>query len=161
MNHEVGHANGETANAEIAAGAAVSTEKSDETAQMEQFQDGSLHPVIEQYFQTLNAGEFQVTAELFAEHGILHPPFEAEVVGPEAIATYLQAEAKDLRLVPLRSRDRTLETGDTEFDIRGRVHTPLLRVNVAWRLILNPEQQLLTAEVKLLASLAELLPFRP
>jgi SnoaL-like domain len=160
MNHEVGNANAENANAEIVTGAAVSAGEIDETVQMEQIQVGSLHPVIEQYFQTLNAGEFQATAALFAENGILHPPFEAELVGPEEIATYLQAEAKDLHLVPLKSSDRILETGDTEFDIRGRVKTPLLQVNVAWRLILNPAQQLLRAEVKLLATLAELLPFR-
>jgi len=131
-----------------------------DASETESIQTGSLHPVIEQYFQTLNAGEFPATAELFAEHGVLHPPFASEIIGPEAIATYLQAEAKELHLVPRRSRDRLLETGDTEFDIRGRVQTPLLSVNVAWRFILNPEQQLLMAEVKLLATLAELLPLR-
>lgn len=131
-----------------------------EAAAMEPFQTTDLNPTIEQYFKTLNAGDFQATADLFAVDGILQPPFDAELVGPEAIATYLQAEAKGLHLLPLRSSDRALDTGDIEFDIRGRVQTPLLQVNVAWRFILNPEQQLLRAEIKLLASMVELLTFR-
>ena len=52
-------------------------------------------PVILAYFQSINREEYGQTASLFADNGILHPPFEEEIVGREAIATYL---AMDRRL---------------------------------------------------------------
>lgn len=118
------------------------------------------HPVISQYFETLNAGAFEATRQLFAADGVLQPPFEAPIVGPEAIAAYLEAEAKGFILQPQQATKDLLEDGGTEFQVVGRVQTPVFSVNVAWLFILNPHQEILLAKIKLLASLQELVKFR-
>ena len=48
--------------------------------------EGITEPQVLQYFETLNAGNFQATAALFAEDGILEAPFEDSLHGKEAIA---------------------------------------------------------------------------
>jgi hypothetical protein len=60
---------------------------------------GITQPIIERYFDSLNAGEFEQTASLFALNGELHPPFESAIVGQDAIATYLGTEAKGMTLL--------------------------------------------------------------
>ncbi|MBD2465099.1 nuclear transport factor 2 family protein [Oscillatoria sp. FACHB-1407] len=118
-------------------------------------------PVILTYFETLNAGDFQATADLFAESGVLRPPFDEELVGREAIAQYLAAEAKGMKFQPLMATYGVLETGDTEFTITGKVQTALFGVNVAWNFVLNPDSQILSVQIKLLAGLEELLNLKP
>ena len=56
--------------------------------------EGIDEAVVLHYFQTMNAGEYDATAALFAPTGAMHPPFEQPIEGPDAIATYLKAEAK-------------------------------------------------------------------
>ena len=51
--------------------------------------EGITEPTVLRYFETLNAGDFENTAALFAADGAIHPPFESGIVGPEAIAAYL------------------------------------------------------------------------
>jgi hypothetical protein len=111
---------------------------------------------ILQYFDSLNAGEFEKTASLFAIEGALHPPFESPIVGKEAILNYLNAEAKNLQLYPIKGTAETLESRDTKIQIKGKVQTPLFSVNVAWLFLLNSAKEILSVEVKLLASLEEL-----
>ena len=41
------------------------------------------------YFETMNAGDFEPTAAMFAGDGVLNAPFEEPIVGREAIAPYL------------------------------------------------------------------------
>lgn len=118
------------------------------------------NPVILQYFDTLNAGNYQATASLFAFDGALHPPFESPVVGAQAIATYLEAEAKGMQLQPGQGIMETLEENLLQYKITGKVKTPLFIVNAAWQFILNPEQKIISVEVKLLASGQELLNLR-
>lgn len=122
--------------------------------------EGMTEPVILRYFETLNAGEFAATSQLFAADGALHPPFEDPVVGPDAIAAYLEQEAKGFLLIPKKSRSVLLEDGCTEFHISGSVQTPLFSVNVGWMFVLSPEQDILLVKVKLLASLEELFHLR-
>ncbi|HEY9624071.1 MAG TPA: nuclear transport factor 2 family protein [Crinalium sp.] len=122
--------------------------------------EGISEPVIAQYFETLNAGEFQATANLFAPEGALLPPFEDAVVGPEAIAQYLEAEAKGMTLYPIKGTATPLENGDTEFNVGGKVQTSLFGVHVAWSFILNSDAQILSARIKLLGSLEELLKLK-
>ncbi len=117
-------------------------------------------PVILQYFETLNAGQFHATSELFAGDGVLQPPFEGDVVGPEAIAAYLEQEAKGFVLEPHHGVSTLLDNGCTEFLVGGKVHTPWFSVNVSWLFILSPNQKILIAKVKLLASLQELVHLR-
>ncbi len=117
---------------------------------------GITEPVIEAYFDTLNAGEFEATAHLFAMEGVLHPPFESPIVGQEAIATYLQSEAQGMKLNPRQGTVKPLDHSRKQFNITGNVKTPLFGVNVSWTFILNAAQAIESVEVKLLASLAEL-----
>ena len=117
-------------------------------------------PTLSNYFATLNAEEFQATAALFAEDGVLQPPFVTAIVGREAIATYLEAEAKGFVLHPQQVTVHPLDDGCTEFQVGGRVQTPLFSVNVGWRFVLNPQQEICFVRVKLLASLEELFKLR-
>lgn len=122
--------------------------------------EGIDEPIIDQYFATLNAGEFKATAALFAPDGILHPPFETPVVGQEAIAAYLHQEASGIILHPKQGTARVLENGCTEYQITGKVQTALFVVNVAWTLILSAERKIFVARVNLLATLKELASLR-
>ena len=125
---------------------------------------------IQRYFETLNQGAFEKTAALFAQDGQMVPPFEQPIEGREAIARYLDAEARDMSLTPLEcepiapSADQTDEAtidGDSlqHFLIRGKVQTPLLGVNVAWQFDLNAVEEITKVRIKLLASLQELIKF--
>ncbi len=118
------------------------------------------NPVILRYFERLNNGEFQATSQLFASDGALQPPFETDVIGPEAIAAYLEQEAKGFILEPQHGVSTLLDNGCTEFLIGGKVHTPWFSVNVSWQFILSPAQEIFIAKVKLLASLQELVHLR-
>jgi hypothetical protein len=123
--------------------------------------EGIVEPVVLRYFDMLNAGEFEATASLFAADGALHPPFESPIVGKEAIASYLKAEAQGLQLYPLKGVTAELEGDRASIQIKGKVQTPLFAVNVAWQFILNSDKEILSVEVKLLASLEELAKLRP
>lgn len=118
---------------------------------------GLSQPVITQYFQTLNAGDFEATARLFAEEGALYAPFESAVVGPEAIAAYLKKEAKGIKALPHAGVAEPIETGDLEIKVTGKVQTSLFTVNVAWYFVLDAQAKILAVRVKLLAALEELL----
>lgn len=117
-------------------------------------------PTIMQYFVTLNAGDFLATAALFAAEGVMYPPFESGIVGRDAIATYLQQEAKDIKAEPHQSLTENLETGQVQVQVTGKVQTSWCGVNVLWLFTLNQQQQILDAQIKLLASPQELLALR-
>ncbi|HAC63311.1 MAG TPA: nuclear transport factor 2 [Cyanothece sp. UBA12306] len=121
---------------------------------------GITESVIEAYFESLNSGKFMTTANLFAVDGVLNPPFDSPVVGPEAIATYLQAEAQGMKLEPLKGTRETWENQRTRINITGKVQTPLFSVNVAWTFIIKQTKEIELVEVNLLASLAELAKLR-
>ena len=123
--------------------------------------EGINEPVILDYFQSLNAGKFTVTANLFAIFGALHPPFESPIVGQKAIATYLEKEADGMVLEPRSGTKETLADNNLRFEIAGKVTTASFKVNVAWQFILNPDREILHVQVKLLASLQELLKIKP
>lgn len=119
--------------------------------------DGLDLPLIEDYFQRLNAQDFQGVAELFVSNGELHPPLEEPVIGNSAIAQYLQTEAVGMKLFPQKGNEQLLEDGKTEVYVKGYVKTSLFKVNVAWQFLLDTEQdKLLAVAVKLLASWEEL-----
>lgn len=122
--------------------------------------DGITEPIILNYFATLNGGEFRETAALFAENGALHAPFEPPIVGREAIATYLEAEAKGMKLLPREGIKETVEEDLQLVRVTGKVETPLFGVNVSWQFLLTPEDEILAVKVKLLASPQELLKLR-
>lgn len=121
--------------------------------------DGIEESTIESYFSRLNNGEFIATADLFAECGCLKPPFEDSIEGREAISKYLAIEARGMRFCPesrsLLVRDNNL----AQYQVQGKVQTNYFTVNVSWLIQLNPDNEILLVEVKLLAALEELLKF--
>ncbi|MBW4515778.1 MAG: nuclear transport factor 2 family protein [Timaviella obliquedivisa GSE-PSE-MK23-08B] len=112
--------------------------------------------MIEQYFEALNAEDFQLAASLFALDGVLTPPFHSEVVGREAIALYLEEEAKGIKLFPEHYMTQPSERG-TEYTIAGKVKTSLFYVNASWYILENTNSEIQSVKVKLLASLGELM----
>lgn len=122
--------------------------------------EGITEPVVLRYFETMNAGDYQATAALFADTGAMKPPFEEPLAGPEAIATYLETEAKGMQLAPREGIAEMLDDTQTQIQVTGKVQTPLFGVNVTWIFVLSPEQKILFARIKLLASPQELLKLR-
>ncbi|MBE9129528.1 MULTISPECIES: nuclear transport factor 2 family protein [unclassified Coleofasciculus] len=122
--------------------------------------DGITLPLVLRYFETMNAGNYEATAALFADSGAMHPPFEQPIEGTDAIASYLNAEATGMQLLPRQGVAEILDNGDTEVQVTGRVETPFFGVNVAWIFVLNPNQDITFARIKLLASPQELLNLR-
>jgi SnoaL-like domain len=122
--------------------------------------EGITEPTILRYFQTLNAGEFTATAALFAEDGIMYPPFESGFVGPDAIASYLQQEAQGIKADPHQGITEILPNEQIQVQVAGKALTSWCGVNVLWLFILNQQRQILEARVKLLASPQELLAMR-
>lgn len=123
--------------------------------------EGITEPTILRYFETLNAGDFHATAVLFAEDGVMHPPFESGIVGADAIAAYLQQEAQDIKAYPHQGITETSPTGLIQIQVTGKAQTSWCGVNVLWLFTLNQQQQILQTKIKLLASPQELLAIRP
>ena len=122
--------------------------------------EGITEPVLVRYFETLNAGDFQATAALFAQEGTMYPPFEEPKVGKDAIAAYLEAEAQGMILSPNQGIAETLEDGLIDIKVSGKVQTRWFGVNVSWSFVLNSEREILEATIKLLASPQELLSMK-
>jgi hypothetical protein len=117
-------------------------------------------PVILLYFKAINTESFVGASHLFSVDGVLQPPFEEAVIGREAIATYLEKEAKGFILQPERGSAQRLENGNTEYQLTGKVQTPWFTVNVGWQFILTPSSAIALVKVNLLASLQELANLR-
>ncbi|MCY7369010.1 MAG: nuclear transport factor 2 family protein [Chamaesiphon sp.] len=129
--------------------------------------EGIHEPVICEYFTRLNNGEFVTTAELFAEQGYLIPPFDKQLQGREAITEYLQKEAIGVKFLPeygaiVTSTDTAANLVDsdrTKYQIQGKVEMNWFTVNISWLIELNAVKEIMLVEVKLLASLEDLLSF--
>jgi hypothetical protein len=113
-------------------------------------------PTIAAYFNNLNSGNFAATAALFTDDGCLHPPFEQPIVRDE-IATYLEREARGMIFSPESGAMLIKDNDLTQYHIQGRVKTNYFTINVSWLIQLTPDARILLVEVKLLATLAELL----
>ncbi|MFM6134774.1 MAG: ketosteroid isomerase family protein [Sphaerospermopsis kisseleviana] len=122
---------------------------------------GVTQTTILNYFTTLNAGEFRQTAALFIEDGVLIPPFESPIVGPEAIAHYLETEAQDIKAHPQQGISDTLPDNHIQIQVTGKAETSWCGLNVMWLFILNQNQQIVAATIKLLASPQDLISLRP
>ncbi|BAU10340.1 hypothetical protein LEP3755_08240 [Leptolyngbya sp. NIES-3755] len=117
--------------------------------------DGISHPTILQYFETLNAGDFDATSELFAIDGAMQPPFEKPITGRDAIATYLKKEAPGLTAIP--------QAGiitEQDYQITGKVQMPMFGVNVTWYFVLDQNNEITFTRIKLNASPQELAKLR-
>jgi hypothetical protein len=115
---------------------------------------------IASYFETINRGNFEATATLFAEEGKLCPPFEKAIIGKEAIAQYLKAEAKGMKLQVDKSTFTRSDDNLVEVIAKGKVFTSLFSVNVAWQFSLNRSGEILAVKIDLLASAQDLLKLK-
>lgn len=129
--------------------------------QTEPFTAVTVHPLVNQYFQEFNGENYHAVACLFASEGVLRPPFEEGLVGPDAIRTYLAAEAKGMRATPLETEIEPLDGGERQITVKGKVKALVFTVNVQWTFILSADNKILDAHIKLLASLQELLHLNP
>ena len=118
----------------------------------------TLDPVAERYFENFTLGNYAAVAILFSDAGYLCPPFEEAIVGPPAIAAYLAQEAAGMQAMAKESHTQATENG-RQVTVKGRVKTPLFSVNVQWMFDITDADQIQRTEIKLLASLQELLPF--
>jgi hypothetical protein len=113
-------------------------------------------PTIAAYFNNLNNGEFAATAALFADNGCLNPPFERPIARDE-IATYLEREARGMIFYPESGAMLMKDDDLAQYHIQGQVKTNYFTINVSWLMQLTSDNRILLVEVKLLATLAELL----
>lgn len=121
---------------------------------------GITEPTIRRYFETLNAQDFLLTAALFAEDGVMHPPFESGILGLDAIATYLQREAQNIKAYPHQEITENADSGQLQVQVAGKAQTSWCGVNVLWLFILNQQRQIVNLRIKLLASPQQLLALR-
>lgn len=119
--------------------------------------EGISHPTILRYFETLNAGEFEATSELFDLEGAMQAPFESPIVGRSEIADYLQREAVGLQAFP---REGIAVPETTDYQITGKVQMPMFSVNVTWFFTLNDNQEITFTRIKLNATPQELMKLR-
>ncbi len=126
----------------------------------------AVSPSVDRYFTGFNAEDYRAVAALFEADGVLLAPFEEPIVGPDAIYTYLQAEAINMRATPLAvevapnpAGPTPLETGTQQVVVKGRVKTLLFTVSVRWIFELTATNTIQSVEIKLLASLQELMQF--
>ncbi|MGK7889717.1 MAG: ketosteroid isomerase family protein [Leptolyngbyaceae cyanobacterium] len=117
---------------------------------------------VDQYFAQFNQGHYETIADLFAADGQMLPPFEAPVVGREAIASYLAQEADGMIVEnPTITALETTESGGSHLEVRGHVTMLVFKVRVRWQFKLSPQHQIDQVSIELLASLEELLAIRP
>jgi SnoaL-like domain len=130
------------------------------TAKEEWKIEGINQPTILRYFETLNAGDFNETVALFAVDGVMHPPFESDIVGRDAIAIYLQQEAQGVKADPRQGIIEIVEGDRISVQITGKAETSWFGVHVSWLFSLNQQREILYTRIKLLASPQELLDLR-
>jgi hypothetical protein len=130
-----------------------------EPAKIEIDIQGIHEPVIYAYFDRLNNGKFIATSKLFAEQGCLNPPFDNPIQGRDAIAQYLEQEAKGIRFCPEDGEVLMIDSNHTRYLIQGKVEMNWFTINISWSIDLNAANEIMLAEVKLLTSLDDLLSF--
>ncbi len=127
--------------------------------------EGIAEPTVLNYFQAMNADDFESALALFTPDGALQPPFQKPIVGREAISKYMSAEAQGLNIMPKQGISDALPDGSKQVKVTGVVQTPWFGVNVgmniSWRFLLNPQGKIFFVAIDMLASPAELLNLRP
>lgn len=118
-------------------------------------------PVIQAYFTTFNQGDFAATTSLFAAEAEMHAPFEAPLVGQSAIQAYLEQEASSMEANPEEVTCVALPDGLRQVCVKGTAKALVFNVNVRWTFLLNHQDEIEQVEIKLLASLQELVTLRP
>ncbi len=121
---------------------------------------GVASPSIVAYFNSLNSGNFAAAAALFTDNACLHPPFDLPLYGRDAIATYLEREARGMMFSPDSGAMLIKDNDLIQYQIQGRVKTSYFTINVSWLMQLTSADRICLVEVKLLASLPELLKIK-
>ena len=120
---------------------------------------GISDPTIYEYFTKLNNDEFAAVTELFSEQGGLTPPFDKLIQGKRDIFQYLEKEAKGIKSCP--EQGETMQKGSlAEYQIQGTVEISQFIFNTEWFIQLNSDHEIVIIEVKLAASLENLLDFK-
>jgi hypothetical protein len=119
-----------------------------------------IEPNIYEYYLRLNSGDSVGVAQLFSKDGLLHPPFEKVIFGREAIAQYLESEAKSIEAFPKIGTVQPMDDGSHLYQISGYVKASYFTVNVGWGVRLNSNKQIASVGIKLLAELQDLLALR-
>jgi Orange carotenoid protein, N-terminal/Nuclear transport factor 2 (NTF2) domain len=123
--------------------------------------EGIDNPTVQSYMDNLNANDFDVLIELFAQDGALQPPFQRPIVGKEAVLRFFREDCQNLKLIPERGVVEPAEDGYTQIKVTGKVQTPWfgagVGMNMAWRFLLNPDGKIFFVAIDLLASPKELL----
>ncbi len=116
------------------------------------------------YIDNMNAFDFIAASELFVAEGALQPPFQAPVIGPAAILTYMREECVGLKMLPERGVVEPIDDGYTQVKVTGKVQTPWfgasVGMNIAWRFLLDSQGKIFFVAIDLLASPKELLNLR-
>ncbi len=127
--------------------------------------EGVTEPAPLRYIEAMNRDDFDAAVALFEPNGALQPPFQKPIVGYEAIAAYMRAEAQGLNMLPQLGITEVRPDGSKQIRITGKVQTPWFGVNVAmniaWRFAINPEGKIFFVAIDMLASPEELLNLRP
>jgi hypothetical protein len=123
--------------------------------------EGVTNTAVLSYINNMNANDFEAAVNLFAPNGALQPPFQKPIIGREAILAYMREECQGLKLMPERGTIESMEEGYTSIKVTGKVQTPWfgssVGMNIAWRFLLAPQDQIFFVAVDLLASPKELL----
>ncbi len=127
--------------------------------------EGITETAVLGYFDAMNADDFETALALFTPDGALQPPFQKPIIGREAIAKYMRAEAQGLNIMPQQGIREVLPDGSKQVKITGVVQTPWFGVNVgmniSWRFLLNPQGEIFFVAIDMLASPQELMNLRP
>jgi hypothetical protein len=125
--------------------------------------EGVDNQTVLSYMDNLNANDFDVLIQLFAEDGALQPPFQRPIVGKDAVLKFFREECQNLKLMPERGVSEPADEGYTQIKVTGKVQTPWfgseVGMNMAWRFLLNPQGKIFFVAIDLLASPKELLNF--
>ncbi len=123
--------------------------------------EGVTNTTVLSYIDNMNANDFEVAVNLFAPNGALQPPFQKPIVGQEAVLSYMREECQGLKLMPERGRIESMDEGYTSIKLTGKVQTPWfgssVGMNISWRFLLDPQDNIFFVAVDLLASPKELL----
>jgi hypothetical protein len=123
--------------------------------------EGVDNPTVLSYMDNLNANDFDALIELFAPDGALQPPFQKPIIGKEAVLRFFKEDCQNLKLLPERGIVEPTEDSYTQIKVTGKVQTPWfgagVGMNMAWRFLLTPENQIFFVAIDLLASPKELI----
>lgn len=123
--------------------------------------DGITNTAVLSYINNMNANDFEAAVNLFAPNGALQPPFQKPIIGREAVLGYMREECQELKLMPKRGTIESVDEGYTSIKLTGKVQTPWfgssVGMNIAWRFLLDPQDNIFFVAVDLLASPKDLL----